>query len=154
MSEKREQLNALMLKDELTTEERATMATLTGRLQELEPELRACILLEESAETRTTGGEGAELRALTDRCNIGDIFAAVLEHRMTDGAEAELQAHYGLAGNQVPLDLLEVRAVTPAPANVGQNQAAIIPGVFPQSCAAFLGVDMPTVGVGEAIFRS
>ena len=47
---------------------------------------------------------------------------------------------------------LETRAVTPAPANVGQNQQPIIPGVFPQSVAAFLGVDMPTVPVGEAIF--
>ena len=48
--------------------------------------------------------------------------------------------------------MLETRAVTPAPANVGLNQAEILPGVFPQSCGAFLGVDMPTVPVGEAIY--
>ena len=30
--------------------------------------------------------------------------------------------------------------------------AAIIPGVFPQSAAAFLGVDIPTVAVGEAVY--
>ena len=28
----------------------------------------------------------------------------------------------------------------------------ILPHVFPQSCGAWLGVDMPTVGVGEAVF--
>ena len=28
--------------------------------------------------------------------------------------------------------------MTPAPGQVAQNQSAIIPGVFPQSCAAFL----------------
>ena len=48
--------------------------------------------------------------------------------------------------------MLEVRAITPAPADVGQNQAAIIPAIFPQSAAAFMGIDMPTVGVGESVY--
>ena len=30
--------------------------------------------------------------------------------------------------------------------------AGIVPWVFPDSVAAFLGVDMPTVGVGEAVY--
>ena len=96
--------------------------------------------------------EDRELRELAGRANAGLIFDAALEHRSTDGAERELQEHYHLASNQVPLILLEQRAVTPAPANVGQNQGEIIPGVFPASAAAFVGVDMPTVPVGEAIF--
>ena len=75
-----------------------------------------------------------------------------MEHRQTDGRTAELQQHYGLGWNQVPLTLLETRDITPAPGQVGQNQSAIIPGVFPMSCAAFLGIDMPTVPVGEAVF--
>ena len=54
--------------------------------------------------------------------------------------------------NSIPLALLETRAVTPAPADVAQNQSAIIPGVFPMSCAAFLGIDMPTVPVGDSVF--
>ena len=39
---------------------------------------------------------------------------------------------------------LETRTtgVTPGPANVGQMQSEIVPGVFPQSCAAYLAVDM------------
>ena len=69
-----------------------------------------------------------------------------------DGREAEIQKHFGLGANQVPLAMLETRAVTPAPTNVGTDQMAVIPGVFPQSVAAFLGVDMPTVGVGEHVF--
>ena len=80
------------------------------------------------------------------------IFEAALEHRATNGVEAELQAHYRLSANAIPLALLETRAVTGAPSDVGQNQAAIIPGVFPQSCAAFLAVDMPTVPVGDAVY--
>ena len=88
-----------------------------------------------------------------DRSDLGRIFGAVLEHRsIADGREHELQTEFGLAGNQIPLAMLrtEHRAVTPAPGNVGQTQAPIIPYVFPQSVAAFLGIDMPTVGVGEA----
>ena len=48
--------------------------------------------------------------------------------------------------------MLETRAVTPAPGQVAQNQSAIIPGVFPMSCAAFLSIDMPTVATGDAVF--
>ena len=109
MSEKRQRLNELLGKDELATEERAEMTTLTTRIQELEPELRACIVEEETREIRTEGTtEGRELREL-DR--TGPAWArsshATLEHRMTEGAERELQDHLGLAGNQVPLALLE-----------------------------------------------
>ena len=130
-------------------------------MQALEPEMRAAIVAEGAAETRdrTEFGddpEGRELRALVADASAGAIFAATLEHRATDGRTAELQQHFGLAPNQVPLAMLrsavETRAVTPAPGDVGTNQQPIIPAVFPQSCAAFLGVDMPTVGVGEAVF--
>ena len=95
-----------------------------------------------SSRTRTVAdGEDRELRSLIDRANVGEIFEAALEHRATTGAEAEVQTHFRLAANAVPLALLETRAVTPAPGQVAQNQAAIIPGVFPMSCAAFLAVD-------------
>ena len=99
--------------------------------------------------------EGREFRALIAGASVGEIFQAAAEHRATDGRTAELQAHVKLPANSIPLALLrepEARAVTPGRAEVGTNQQPIIPGVFPQSCAAFLGVDMPTVGVGEAVF--
>ena len=160
-SEKRQKLNGLLALDEMTDEQRGEMETLTARMQQLEPELRASIVAEAAAETRdrTEFGdnpEGRELRALVNDASAGAIFAATLEHRTTDGRTAELQQHFGLAPNQVPLAMLrgpvEARAVTPAPGDVGTNQSAIVPGVFPASCAAFLGVDMPTVPVGEAVF--
>ena len=152
-SEKRQRANELMLKDELTTEERAELESLTKRLQEIEVELRAAIVLEETNETRTEGTpENREYRTMVGRASLGTIFEAVVEHRQTEGAERELQEHHGLHSNQVPVDLLENRAVTPAPANVGQTQVPIIPGVFAQACAAFLGIDMPRVAVGDAVF--
>ena len=155
MSETREQLNALLAMDELTDDQRADMATFSTRMQQLEIEARAAILAEDVPTiTHTTVADGAdrELRSLIDRSNVGVIFEAALEHRSTDGPEAELQAHFKLAANAIPLAMLETRAVTPAPGDVGTQQSTIIPGVFPQSCAAFLAVDMPTVGVGEAVY--
>ena len=95
-SEKRQRANELMLKDELTTEERAELDTLTKRLQEIEVELRAAIVLEETNEQRTAGTpEAREYRAMLDSASLGTIFEAVVEHRQTEGAERELQEHHG-----------------------------------------------------------
>ena len=132
------------------------LGKLTREMRSLESELQAALLAEPAIETRSEpDAEGRELRDLAGRASVGNIFAGVLEHRSQDGAEDEIQKHYGLNANQIPLAMLrglETRAVTPAPANVGQNQAEVIPYVFPMSCAAFLGVDMPTVPVGEAVY--
>ena len=154
-SETRQSLNVLLALDELTDEQRAEMATLTTSMQNLEVETRAAIVAEGDPTVTASDDDSAarEMRALIDGASIGAIFGATLEHRATEGQTAELQQHLRLSPNQVPLALLmEHRAVTPAPANVAQNQAEIIPAVFPASCAAFLGVDMPTVGVGESIY--
>ena len=48
--------------------------------------------------------------------------------------------------------MVEHRAVTPAPGDVGQNQSDITGYVFPQSVAAFLGIPSPMVGVGDQTF--
>ena len=157
LSEKREALNKLNLLDDLSAEQKTERGNLTTRLVEIEPEIRAALVAENVTETNTLDdAENRELRALADKASIGRIMSASIEHRAIDGAEAEIQAHYKLDGNQIPLIMLrgerETRAVTPAPGDVGQTQSTIIPGVFPMACAAFLGVDMPTVGVGEAVF--
>ena len=153
-SELRQRINELLSVEELTDEQRTEMATLTTRAQEIEVEIRAAIVAGDEVVIPPAGEspEDRELRRLIGSASAGSIFSATLEHRNTEGPERELQDHYGLGPNQIPLSMLEERAVTPAPANVGAEQAVIIPGVFPQSCAAFLGVDMPTVGVGEAVF--
>ena len=124
-SEKRQRANELMLKDELSTEERAELDILAKRLQELEVELRAAIVLDETNEHRTEGTpEDREYRSMVDRASLGNIFQVAMEHRQTEGVERELQEYLGLHANQVPVDMLmEHRAtgVTPAPADVGQS---------------------------------
>ena len=155
LSEKRSAINALLSKDEITEDERGELATLTTRAQECEVEFRAAVVAEGEAppiETRTGDREAGELADLITRSSVGDVFAATLDHRVTDGATAEVQQHFGIAPNQVAVAMLETRAVTPAPSDVGQNQAEIIPAVFPQACATYLGIDMPTVPTGEAIY--
>ena len=124
---------------------------------------RAALVISEDApvtHVETRSAQGREFRALLDKSNVGEVFDAALGHRAVDGASAEIQQHYGLDQNQIPLamlvkewpDELEERAVTPAPGDVGATQASILPYVFPQSAAAFLGVDMPTVGYGEQTY--
>ena len=160
LSEVRKRLNEVadLEGDALTDEVRAEADTLKSEFADLETRFQAATIAEpdpEPTETRAGDREAAELADLTSRASAGDIFAATLEHRSTDGATAELQQHYGIGANQVPLAMLrevEDRVVTPAPTNVGQNQAEIIPGVFPASCAAFLGIDMPVVPVGDAVY--
>ena len=81
------------------------------------------------------------------------MFENVVEHRVSGGAIAEVQKERGLAANALPVEMLmEHRAVTPAPAEVGQTQAQIEGYVFPRSVAAFLGIPSPVVGVGDQTF--
>ena len=142
--------------DALTDEVRAEASKLQTEYKGLETRFQAAVATEGETRTSTTEStESRQRRELVSLSDMGRIFGAILEHRQVDGREQEMQTEFGLASNQVPLSMLrevEERAVTPAPANVGATQSAIVPGVFPDSVAAFLGIDMPTVGVGEAVF--
>ena len=162
-SEHREKVNAVLAveTEKRTDEQKADLTKSTDRLRSLEPDLRAAIVADEAGKAKLAtefaeDAEGAELRQLIGGASIGDIFSATIEHRATEGRTAELQQHHHLAGNQIPLVLLrepvERRAVTPAPGDVGTSQSEIVPGVFPMACATFLGIDMPTVAVGDAVF--
>ena len=146
-SEIREKINTLLNKESRTEEETTELREATDSAQKLELELRAAIVLEDEADKNareaSTDPEALELRQLTDRSNLGSILGAAVEKRSTDGAEAELQQHHGLAANQFPLELLrlrpEERALTPAPTNVEVEQDAIVQPVFANSAGAHLG---------------
>ena len=154
-------LSELAAETDLTVETRAELDTLRTEYTDTERRMTALRISEPDRtpiETRST--EGTEYRAMLNRANLGTIFDDLLAHRNPSGVEAELQAHLHLGGNQIPLDMLrrasgdglEHRAVTPAPGQVGQDLHPIIPYVFPMSAAAFLGVDMPSVPVGDAVY--
>ena len=159
-SEARQELADLLEKDP----DNEKIGTLNVEMRSLDRQIAGHKITSPEPETRTSTGspKGRELRQLIDKSNVGEIFDAALGKRAVDGASAEIQKHYGLDVNQVPLamlvrgwpgeDDLEKRAVTPAPGNVGQEQNSIVSYVFPQSSAMFLGVSMPTVPVGEAVY--
>ena len=160
-------LSELAAETELTPEHRSELDALRTEYGDTERRIAALRISEPDRtpiETRTA--EGTEYRAILARANVGNVYDALLNHRAVSGPEAELQQHLGLAGNQIPLDLLrgagaggnagnggmEYRAVTPGATNVGQVEQPVIPYVFPQSASTFLGVSMPTVGVGEVVY--
>ena len=154
LSECREKLNDLSAITEPTdaqqTEERALLAT----MKTTEVEYREA-LTEEANEHATVTGDPAEVeyREILGRSNVGNIMTAYVEHRQTDGAEAEIQQHRGLNANQIPLDLLrlpqlETRAVTTAPTNVGTQEQPVIMPIFASGIGAFIGADRPTVDAG------
>ena len=173
-SEKRQKINALLGKDELSAEERAELEALTARMQQIEPELRAALVAEgaeldeQRAREEARGadnGMSAEQRErleLRGRVSVGAYLAAALKGRAVTGAEAELQQAAAVDG--IPLEAFDTRAVleararreagaehrviTPAPGTVGINLDPIRPAVFAPSIADRLMIDMPQVASG------
>lgn len=162
-SEVRERLNEIagLEGDNFTPEIRQEADTLGVEYREVEAKWRAAAKAEgddaAAAGSQFGGGtsEDREYRALTAQANVGSVVEAVMEHRLSDGANAELQKHHGLAPNQIPLDLLRVeehRAVTPSPTNVGTVEDPVILPVFAAGVGAFLSIDRPQVPMGDAVF--
>ena len=90
---------------------------------------------------------------------MGDILSATFEKRQTSGESAELQKHYGLGSHQVPLEMLRInrgveeRAAATVPASIGDaSQAAVVTPVFASGDGAFMGIERPTVPVGDAAY--
>ena len=107
--------------------------------------------------TVTDTAEGGEFAGLIAGSSIGEIYAAALEHRQTQGRTAELQRHYKLAPNQIPLDLLrgqplETRAAATITGDVEGDQHPVIPLVYAESVSGFLSLAQPSVPVGQALF--
>ena len=124
------------------------------------PELRAALLAEPEKPEVTTDvkPEDRELRELIGKASIGEIVSGALRNKPADGASKELQEHYGLAGNEIPLELLrapvETRAITAAPSDVGAQQDPIVQPVFAEGDAAFLGARETMLAAGDAVFQS
>ena len=162
-SEIRSRLATIGSMAELDAETRAEMDTLGAEYADNEARQRAMIVAGDGPDTplETRTSEGREFRGLLAQASVGQIFNVAVNGGETTGATAELQKHYGLEKRAVPLAMLiktlpddlelETRA-TAAPTNVGRNQQTIIPYVFPDSASVFLGLDMPTVPTGDAVF--
>ena len=163
LSELRQKINERLGLAELTTEQRAELATWTTRAQDAETELRAAIVAEGEPETETRNvsdldGEQRERLELRSSARLTNYLAAFTAGRLPTGPEHELSAAAGVQGIPIELwdvheqraadDQRETRAVTPAPGTVGVNLDPIRPAVFANSIAPRLGIDMPRVASG------
>ena len=150
MSETRERLNGMSEVRTDDTEKMAERQKLTAELKAQEVEYRAAVEADDAANTTA---ETREWGDVSGRFDLGEMFGNVMEHRASAGAIAEVQKERGLGANAIPTEMLmEKRAVTPAPSDVGQNQSEITGYVFPQSVAAFMSIPSPVVPVGDATF--
>ena len=161
LSSARQRLNELLQVEIRSAEEQTEMEALTNEVSAREPELRAALAAEPDKEEIILKGDAAslELRQLTERASIGDIMSATFEKRQTSGEAAELQKHYGLGSHQIPLEMLKInhsveeRAAATVPASIGDaSQAEVITPVFASGDGAFLGIERPTVPVGDAAY--
>ena len=169
-AEKRAALGNLALLEERTDEQNTESRAIQERLPVIESEwLETDTAIGEAGgeERFETRGAQAEYSRLVAGASVGAIFAASIEKRATAGETAELQQHYKLGSNQVPLVMLrnliaeqrwlvehgiETRAVSPAPTEAGAT--ADVPGVpvFVGGLADYFGIYQPEVAVGEAAY--
>ena len=143
--------------DKLTSELRAERDTLDQKYAAGEVKFRASLksLREGQEEGVTLDTEGTELRALTKRANLGGVFTAAMAGSPTDGAEAEIQKHFKLASNQIPLEMLRIesRAAATVPSSIGDaSEAEVVIPIFATGDGAYLGVERPSVPVGVAAY--
>ena len=106
----------------------------------------------EPPEHRQDTAEGRELRDMLANANIGHYFEAALGKRQIDGVEFELQRHYGLDRNALPIALLETRAAATYTGDEPNTTRPVVPQLFPQAAAAFVGVSEEQVPAGQTIY--
>ena len=91
---------------------------------------------------------------MVDRASVGAIFAAVVEHRATEGPEAELQKHLGLSGNQIPLrNAGRASGCDPSTGRCRSHPERRLSLAFSRRAQALSWAwTMPTVPTGDAVF--
>ena len=159
LSEIRQSLNELSGLDTPTDAQRTDMDALSTEYRAKETQWRAATIAEaDEPETRAADGEDTERRALVERVELRSYLHEAATGRAVTGAESELRAAVfgehardGLVPWEALLPRHEARAdtATTAPSDVGQSQASILGRIFADTAAAYLGVSMPHVGIGE-----
>ena len=143
---------------ESTDEIRSEIDTLGREYGSNETSIRAYTIAADGEPPEVRSTEDRQRSELMQSCNVGQLLDDLVGGRSgTGGAMQEYQTEHGLAANEISVrmlrdDEIETRAVTSAPGQVGQNQQPVVSYVFPMAVAAFMGIDMPVVGVGDAVF--
>ena len=166
----RERVNVLGAQAELNDAEKTELVEVRNRLTGMEADLRAALadtgdghLDDRGDGTEPLSSEEREAREIRSRTGVHEYVSAALQGKDPVGAASEYAAAMGCHG-LMPITILgptaeqrqrvhrqrEHRAVTPAPADtdVPHTHASVVPALFDQSIAPFLGIEMPTVGTG------
>ena len=144
-------LAALLGKSELTDEDRASMATLTGRAEALEVEVRAAILASPDTTQVVDGAEHRELSGIMRRANLGKMIAGIADESQGNGPERELRQALHMDDNYVPMAMLEQRAAVAITGSAEGNTQPWIQRIFPDSAAAYCGVDVFQSDIGDQL---
>ena len=156
MSEWREAVNTIAAISEPTDAQAAELTELRTKLTAGETEYREALDAEGDEVRDGLTGEERERRELRSKARLSAYMRTAINGSQLAGAEAECSAAYACPG-AVPLELFEredrqreERAVTTAPSTADQTLASIVPAIFQRSAASWLGVDVPSVAVGDA----
>ena len=159
-SEIRQRLNELSGMAELTDETRSEMDTLSIEYADVERQKRAAILAGDAPpETPEPSGdaETREIDGLIQRAEIRNYLVSAAQGSQVDGAERELRAAIlgdGAPETDMPIDILmplETRAdaSTDVASAIQHNQQNIVGRIFAETAGAYMGVQRPSVPVGE-----
>ncbi len=160
-SELRQKLNDLSGLAELSDEQRSEIDTLSIEYADVERQKRAAILAGDTPETPepNAGGdaETREIAELIERAEIRNYLVSAAQGNPVDGVEKELrQAILGDDADEtnMPIDILlplETRAdvSSDVAASIQHHQQNIIGRLFAETAGAYLGVQRPSVGIGE-----
>ena len=169
-SEKRQRANDLLGQDKLEDEQRDELGAVTGRLQQIEVELRAALVVEGTEHDEAVGqfadgsldNDKAEVRALLGAVSLNDYLRPASAGSGTEGRARELNEALDLptigkgGGVAIPWRVLlpdgglETRAsTTTAALDGGSAQRPILDRLFgSKGVLDFLGVRMDEVPVG------
>lgn len=153
VSEKRTEMAALIDAEAPEPEKiTAAKAAVTEAEKRLQVALTEEVATKEvEKKTQPVDAEGREIRQLLIKASLGRMLGGILEETEGEGADRELRQALHLPNDYIPLALLETRDAVITTGDEPANPQPFINRLFPQSAAAFCGVDVQSVDVGQQL---
>ena len=152
VSEKRTALSALL---DAETPDVDAIETAKHEVTASEKRMQAVMVLDggnkEVERVNAGDAEGRELRQLVSKASVGRMLAGILEEGEGEGADRELRSALGIPSDYIPMALLERRAALTTTGDEPGAAQPFIGRVFPMGAAAFCGVDVQSVPVGQVV---
>ena len=144
--------------EDRSDDQKSAVVSLSETMRALDADLTAAILAapEKPEVLDSEKPEDRERREIRGKAKLAGFIGAALEDRRIDGAEAAVSQAFGCKAGRVPLEMFERereehRVITPLPGTADQTIARpVVPAIFERSAASWLGIDMPSVGAGDA----